>query len=211
MGGAIHEDHERWCAPWSGPTALDFSIASSPSFQNGSEAMPVSPKPSCNLRGDPLILSLGRLERYKGHHRVIRAMSALARRAPGAHLAVVGTGPYEHRSLVQDGQRSELDDLVSKSDVVALLSEYEAHPVAVMEAVALGVPVVVADTSGLSALSRIPLVSTVPLDASPQAIATALCYGRKRKAQPYPSLLSSWDDCVDQLLTTYERTLLCAS
>jgi hypothetical protein len=62
-----------------------------------------------------------------------------------------------------------------------------------------------------SELSPNPLVSTVPLDASPQDITTALCYGRKRKAQPNPSLLSSWDDCVDQLLATYERTPLCAS
>jgi hypothetical protein len=37
------------------------------------------------------------------------------------------------------------------------------------------------------------------------------CYGRKRKAQPSPSPLSSWDDCVDQLLATYEQALLCAS
>jgi len=109
------------------------------------------------------------------------------------------------------GQRSELGDLVSRSDVVALLSEYEDHPVAAMEAVALGIPIVGADTSGLSELSRIPLLSTVPLDASPQAIATDLYYGRRRKAQPNLSLLSSWDDCVDQLLATCERTLLCAS
>jgi hypothetical protein len=83
-----------------------------------------SPEPSCNLTGDPLILSMGRLERYKGHHRVA--------------------------------------------------------------------------------------VSTVPLDASPQAIPTALCW-RKRKAESHPSNLSSWDDCVDQLLATHDWTLLCAS
>jgi len=71
--------------------------------------------------------------------------------------------------------------------------------------------VVVADTSGLSGLSRNPLVSTAPLDDSPRSIATALCCGRKRQAPPHHSLLSSWDDCVNRLPATYERVLLCAS
>lgn len=62
-----------------------------------------------------------------------------------------------------------------------------------------------------SELWRNPLVSTVPLAASLQDITTALRYGRKRKAQLGPSLLSSWDNCVDQLLATYEEALLCAS
>ena len=67
------------------------------------------------------------------------------------------------------------------------------------------------DFSMESELSRIPVVSTVPLDASPQDITTVLCDERKRKAQPVPSLLSSWDDGVDQLPAKSEKAPLCAS
>jgi len=42
-----------------------------------------------------LIVSGGRLERYKGHHRAIAALPELIRRVPDARLYVVGTGPYE--------------------------------------------------------------------------------------------------------------------
>ena len=35
---------------------------------------------------DPLVLSLGRLERYKRHHRVIAAMPAIRRAPPGTRL-----------------------------------------------------------------------------------------------------------------------------
>src|ERR1700730_803254 len=73
--------------------------------------------------------------------------------APDAHLAVIGRGPFEHelRRLVarlqvehavtftsfDATQREALGALVRSCDVVALMSDYEAHPVAVMEAVAL--------------------------------------------------------------------------
>src|SRR5258707_6295137 len=42
-----------------------------------------------------LIVSGGRLERYKGHHRAIAALPELIRRIPNARLRIVGSGPYE--------------------------------------------------------------------------------------------------------------------
>ena len=46
------------------------------------------------------------------------------------------------------------------------MSDYEANPVAVMEALALGRKVVVADTSGLSELASEGLATAVPPNAS---------------------------------------------
>ena len=42
-----------------------------------------------------LVLSIGRLERYKGHHLAIKALVPLRVRIPGARLLVLGSGPYE--------------------------------------------------------------------------------------------------------------------
>ena len=135
------------------------------------------------ISGSPLVCSVGRLDRLKGHHRVIKAMPALLDLAPDAHLAVVGRGSFEHelrrlaaRLRVEHAvsftsfdatQREALGALVRSSDVVVLMSDFEAHPVAVVEAVALGRKVVVADTSGLSELATEGLATAVPVDASP--------------------------------------------
>lgn len=45
--------------------------------------------------GLPLILSVGRVESYKGHQRVVEALPALERARPGTRLRIVGRGPYE--------------------------------------------------------------------------------------------------------------------
>src|SRR5262249_55524255 len=43
----------------------------------------------------PLIASVGRLERYKGHHHVIAALPNVLERRPDARLWIAGSGPYE--------------------------------------------------------------------------------------------------------------------
>jgi glycosyltransferase involved in cell wall biosynthesis len=191
--------------------------------RNGSEALPVDVDGAVAAAlpsGDPLVLSIGRLEHYKGHHRVIAALPALLRQAPGAHLVLVGSGPYEDelRELAASlgvacsvsyrtfgpGERGALGTLVARADVVTLLSEYEAHPVAVMEALGLARPVVVADTSGLHELGESGLVSLVPLDAGAEHVASALlreARGNRWAGGPPP--LPTWDDCADSLLDLY--------
>jgi hypothetical protein len=47
------------------------------------------------VTGSPLICSVGRLDRLKGHQRVIAAMPALLELEPDAHLAVIGRGSFE--------------------------------------------------------------------------------------------------------------------
>ena len=186
-------------------------------IRNGAEALPVSGAVP-DVSGSPLICSVGRLERYKGHHRVIAAMPALLATAPGAHLAVVGRGSYEPqlRALAahlgveasvtfmafDSGDRSELGALLHSCDVVALLSDYEAHPVAVVEALALGCKVVVAATSGLTELATEGLVTAVAPDARPATVASVIA---RVAAEPAPTAprLPTWDDCVDDLLELY--------
>ena len=46
----------------------------------------------------PLIVSVGRLEHYKGHHRVIAALPHVqSRHYPSARLLILGSGPYRGR------------------------------------------------------------------------------------------------------------------
>lgn len=195
--------------------------------RNGSEPLPVGPEPPA-ATGSPLVCSIGRLERYKGHHRLIQAMPALLAAAPGARLVVVGQGPYETalRALAErlgvagavdftsfgGDARAAMGALVAAADVVALLSDYEAHPVAVMEALAAGVDVVVADTSGLSELGRAGLVEVVGLDEPAETLAERLLgAAHERRWAGGPPALPTWDDCADGLVATYEEAVGCGS
>jgi glycosyltransferase involved in cell wall biosynthesis len=190
-------------------------------IRNGAEPLPVGSSPP-GVSGSPLVCSVGRLDRLKGHHRLIKAMPALLDLAPDAHLAVIGRGDFEHelRRLVarlqiehavtfmsfDSTEREALGTLVRSSDVVALMSDYEAHPVAVMEAVALERKVVVADTSGLSELAAEGLAVAVPADASPRTLAEVLA-DVARRPDPVTPVLPTWDDCVDELVGLYEEIL----
>jgi glycosyltransferase involved in cell wall biosynthesis len=170
-----------------------------------------------------LLLSIGRLERYKGHHRVIEAFPELLRRLPGARLKVVGTGPYERelRDLVRSldlaehvtfesippGERQRLTDLLCSAELIVLLSECEAHPVAVMEALSVRRPVLVADTSGLRELAQKGLCRSIPLRATSSMVAAAIADELQRDYLPRQVELPDWNDCTHQLLRIYYEVL----
>jgi glycosyltransferase involved in cell wall biosynthesis len=188
---------------------------------NGASLPPPSdPRPAV----DPhLILSIGRLEQYKGHHRAIAAFPALLQRLPDARLQIVGSGPYEAelRALVARlglghavsfvsipaSERHRLTDLLCSAGLVVLLSDYEAHPVAVIEALSVQRPVLVTDTSGLRELAQKGLCRAIPLDAIAEIIADAIAEELAAEHHPPAVTLPDWDDCAAQLLGIY-RTVL---
>ena len=193
-------------------------------IRNGATPLPVDPSPGTLPTGTPLIVCVARLERYKGQHRLIEAMPEILRREPGARLVLVGAGPYsshlrEQAERLGVGQRMEimsfspaergrLGALLRRADVSALLSDYEAHPVAVMEAVALGVPTIVATGSGLTELATAGLVDGIAPDAPPGDIATAILETASRgRADTGDVALPTWDDTVDTLLELYSGML----
>jgi glycosyltransferase involved in cell wall biosynthesis len=194
-------------------------------IRNGADPLPTVPTPSgCKwATADPLIVSVGRLERYKGHQRLVAAMPAVLAEAPGAHLMIVGEGPYGgtlaraadrlgvERSveLTSFGpeRRAELGSLIERADVVALMSDYEAHPIAVMEALALGRPVVVAATSGLVELAREGLVTAVPPRTASAALARQLLVSARTGSAGghVPAPVRSWEACAADLLDLYRQ------
>jgi len=93
-----------------------------------------------------------------------------------------------------------------RADLVTLLSEYEAHPVAVMEALALQRPVLVADTTGLHELAERGLARAIPLRSSPAAIAAAMAQHIDRPADAAVAL-PTWDGCARRLLALYHDVL----
>lgn len=166
-----------------------------------------------------LIVSIGRLERYKGHHRVIEAFPELLARCPDARLRILGEGPYKRdlqilvarlglEAKVEIGgvppvERARLASIVDSAALVVLLSEYEAHPVAVMEALALGRRVLVTHGTGFLELVARGLVRSVPMESGAGLIADAMAGELDRDDPPPRVELASWDTCASQLTDIY--------
>jgi glycosyltransferase involved in cell wall biosynthesis len=91
--------------------------------------------------------------------------------------------------------------------LVALLSEYEAHPIAVLEALSIQRPVLVANTSGLRELGQQGLVRTVELNSTPQEIARAALHQIDESLVPAITALPTWDECASQLIQLYEEAV----
>jgi glycosyltransferase involved in cell wall biosynthesis len=165
------------------------------------------------------IVSSGRLERYKGHHRVIEALPHVMRDVPDAHLLVLGTGPYEaklrelaRRLGVLDrvtimhlppADREAMARVLAESSVVAALSDYEAHPVAVMEALSVGRPVVGYDIAGIGELVSEGWVHGVTPGAPAISVARSLVEAMSAPSLVDPAKLPTWDSCADRLAQVY--------
>lgn len=169
-----------------------------------------------------LVLSLGRVEAYKGHHRVVEALPILERMRPGAHLRVVGSGPYESKlrrlanrlgvghlveiAPVPADQREQMARLLAQASCVAMLSSYESQGVAVQEALKLGRPALVSDGSALAELRGYANVRTVAAEATSAEVASAImALFDAPVAEPPP--LPTWEGCAQALLELYRRVL----
>jgi glycosyltransferase involved in cell wall biosynthesis len=182
------------------------------------------PAASPGVKFDPnLVISGGRLERYKGHHRAIAAMPELIRRIPDARLHVVGSGPYEMElrrlvatlglekrvtiATIPGSERQKMADLLASAGLFVLFSEYEAHPVAVMEALSMRRPVLVTDTSGLGELASKGLCRAISRDADPHALAAAMAEELEANREVPDLALPDWDACAQALSEVYRDVL----
>jgi glycosyltransferase involved in cell wall biosynthesis len=124
--------------------------------------------PSARLRqalglpGDtPLLGIVGRLVPIKDHPTLFQAMGLLEASVDAPHLVVVGDGERreELQRLAHDlrldtrihflGWREDLEAILGELDVVICCSRNEGTPLALIEAMAVGVPVLSTDVGGV--------------------------------------------------------------
>lgn len=172
---------------------------------------------------DPgLIVSVGRLERYKGHERLVRALPLVRTDVPEARLLILGEGPEVERLQAAARQagvaesvsitsipRVEMWDTLRRAAVVALLSEYESQGLGAYEALELGGRVVVNDAGALAELARHDQVVAVPRDSDDRTVADALV-GQLRAGPVLDEdrpILPSWDECARSLADVYRTAI----
>ncbi len=112
--------------------------------------------------GDEVIVTVGRQEYQKGQRYLIEAMVAVVAERPDARLLIVGREGHSTAELagrVADlglgdhvtflGHRADVADVMAASDVFAFPSLYEGLGGALIEAMALGLPIVASDIPAL--------------------------------------------------------------
>lgn len=128
----------------------------------GWSGQPHPPKPP----GDraPTIVCVAALRREKGHDTLLAAFAEVRRRIPDARLVLVGDGPYRPQveaavraAGLEDGVRltgrsTDVWPFLAEADLFALASPSEALGIAIMEAMAAGLPVVASDVGGIPEL-----------------------------------------------------------
>lgn len=135
----------------------------------------------------PVVITVGRLEHVKGHDVLIRAMAVLRQRIPDASLVIVGDGKaraeLEQLAVEQGVYRAttfagaldshEVRNLLHRADVFALPSRSEGMPLALLQAMAAGVPPVATWVGGVTDVIEGTSGLLVPPDES-IALADAL-------------------------------------
>lgn len=121
-------------------------------------------KPQAERRSpDPLLLYVGRIKRYKGIERPLRAFARVADRHPQARFLIAGEGDHFPRLYRESlrlglGERVEFLDRIGEAEKVALLqrawlvvypSPKEGWGLVSLEAQACGTPVLASDSPGL--------------------------------------------------------------
>src|SRR5262249_24656144 len=157
VSGAVAEDFRRHMG-WTGirviPNGVDLE-AFAPGGGDDGAARGEWPGPGLRL------LSVGRLHPQKGHGVLLDAMGRTAARGASLSLVIAGEGTLRPvleegiRRLGLDGsvrlagRRGDVRELLRAADVFVFPSLYEAVGIALLEAMASGLPVVASRTGGI--------------------------------------------------------------
>lgn len=142
--------------------------------------------------GDYVIAVIGRLHEQKGHRYLVEALAALRPEIPGLRCLVAGDGPL--RSTLERQVRDlglgdvlrflgRVDDprpVYDAADLVVLPSLYEGMPNVVLEAMAMGVPVVATAVAGSVELVEDSVTGFLVPRADSASLARAIGEARRR-------------------------------
>jgi glycosyltransferase involved in cell wall biosynthesis len=156
------QDEVRQCTGW--------NESRIPVVTMGINAARYTPRQVPVVKGLLRLVTVGRLCPSKGHRFVLEAMAQLRRDGIGVHYTIAGNGPHRASieqevtrlglsdcvSLVGTISETEVVELLARSDVFILASigHGEAAPVAVMEAMAAGLPVICSRIGGTPDMIR---------------------------------------------------------
>ncbi|WP_027674882.1 glycosyltransferase [Agrobacterium larrymoorei] len=130
--------------------------------RNGTFALTPNPGKTSirGMDGRNVLLTAARFSKQKDHATLIAAMPAILAAHPNTVLLLVGKGEeleaikalVEAQSLTEHvrflGHRTDIADLMAQADLFVLPSKFEGLPLAVLEAMSIGLPVVATNIGG---------------------------------------------------------------
>jgi glycosyltransferase involved in cell wall biosynthesis len=136
--------------------------------------------------GDPLIASIGSLSMVKNQQMLLAAAVRLVPAYPTLRLILVGEGPYKNE--LEDfsekmgltpfvhflGLRKDVPEILSETDIFVSTSRWEGLPLAILEAMAAGKPIVATAVPGVLEVLAEETGVLVPLEDN-EALTRALC------------------------------------
>ncbi|MEW6181592.1 MAG: glycosyltransferase family 4 protein [Bacillota bacterium] len=132
--------------------------------------------------------TVGRLDEQKGIDLLLHAFREVANRLENVSLVIVGTGPDEqvlkktarqlgiNEHVVFTGYREDVHELMQVMDVFVLASRWEGLPMVLMEAMALGIPVIASDVGGVRELVRPGETGLLVAAKDTADLAAKMCY-----------------------------------
>ena len=134
----------------------------------------------------PLIVSIANFKPFKGQEYLLRAAALVRRRIPDVRFVLAGVGPKEPEikqlaleldlddSVVFAGFRSDAPRVTAAADVFVLPSEHEGLPIALLEAMALGRPVVATNVGGTPEVLQNNETGMLVRSRDPEALASGI-------------------------------------
>src|SRR5437588_961690 len=140
-----------------------------------------------DLRAGPLVVAVGRLSPQKGHETLVDATALLRERFPALRVVIVGRdgdnsplvrerlaahGLLEH--VVLAGERADVPAVLAAAEPVVHASLYEGLPLALLEAMAAGLPVVATAVGGVPNAADQGRCARLVAPGDPRALAEAM-------------------------------------
>jgi glycosyltransferase involved in cell wall biosynthesis len=146
------------------------------------------------LSDAPLLVFVGRLDQQKDPLLLIESLKLSVAAVPNLHLAIVGDGVL--RSRVQEVVRAhsltaqvhflgvrpplEIAEILRAADLYVLCSAYEGMPIAMLEALATGLPVVSTDVGEVRLVVHDGVNGQISATREPKVFAEAILQGLSR-------------------------------
>lgn len=183
---AVSEPAAAVLPAWLGATVIRNGIDEAALHEHA--CVPGTLKRGLGIPADaPFLLNIAKLRAPKGHEFLLRAMRMIADARPAARLAIAGgegdagqrvrdlrrqLGLEEHVRLL--GFRNDAAAWLKDADLFVLSSVREGLPIALLEAMALGVPSVVTDVGGCGEAVRHGVDGLIVPPRDPAALADAV-------------------------------------
>lgn len=183
-------------------------------------------KPRASIPAKPRFISVGTLCVRKGHQYLFRAFEQVKKQLPEAELICVGNLKTDFRKEWPHWQGSfthiphlnhaELAERLRNSSAFVFPSQEEGFARAIVEAMAVGLPVIASPESGATTLVRDGVEGFIVNGRNPEQIAQAMLRVATDRelnqrmgeaAHQKGAIKNTWQDYGDRLLAEYEKRL----